>query len=162
MSGALERRLHLFDTFNSSDIFSTKSPTNEDKPFDSTLESMVEDLNKSHFDFSVNVDDVRSLMAATGYPIDKLVFHIGRVEDTIELADISEIALLRLDTDWYDSTKFQLQNLFDRVRTGGIVIFDDYGFWEGHKKAVDEFLSTANLHPLLIRTDWSCRFLIKG
>jgi len=162
LAGDSGRRFHLFDTFSSADMFETNEPTDEDQPFGSTLEEMMNGIQKSGFDLSVELAGVRGTIAATGYASDKIMFHVGRTEDTIGSAPIEAIGLLRLDTDWYDSTRDQLERLFDKVQPGGIVIFDDYGFWQGHKKAVDEFLVAAGLHPLLIRTDWSCRFLVKN
>jgi len=51
-----------------------------------------------------------------------------------------KIAVLRLDTDWYESTAFELANFYDKVVSGGVVIIDDYGHWQGCRRAVDEFL----------------------
>lgn len=101
-------------------------------------------------------------MRKTGYPVENVVFNVGRVEETIPQSHIDRIALLRLDTDWYDSTKLQLEELYDKVVPNGVVIFDDYGFWKGHKKAADEFLAKRNIKPLMIRNDWSCRLFIKN
>ena len=66
----------------------------------------------------------------------------GWFEDTIPtLKDkIEKISLLHLDCDWYESVKFCLENLYDKVMPGGYVIIDDYGSWSGSKKAIDEFL----------------------
>lgn len=161
MLGISDRQIHLFDTFSSQDIFATKEPTEADTPFNSTREELRISLAAEKVDFSVNVADVRNLMAQTGYPEKNLSFHVGRVEDTIPVSSIDSISLLRLDTDWYDSTKVQLESFYHRVSLNGVVIFDDYGFWKGHKKAVDEFLNSHRIQPLMIRNDQSCRFLIK-
>lgn len=50
-----------------------------------------------------------------------------------------KIALLHIDVDVYNPTKIILENLFDRVVQGGLVVFDDYGTVEGETKAVDDF-----------------------
>lgn len=154
-----DRKLQLFDTFSSNDIFETKSAVAEDAPFRANAEMIKE---SSKIDFSVNLDDVKRVMRETGYPIENVVFNVGRVEDTIPKSQIDRISLLRLDTDWYDSTKLQLEELYDKVVPNGVVIFDDYGFWKGHKKAADEFLAKRNIKPLMIRNDWSCRLFIKN
>lgn len=73
-------------------------------------------------------------------------FIIGTVEETLTCAENipEKIALLRLDTDWYESTRVELEILYPRLSQNGIVIIDDYGWWQGQKKATDEFLSRLN------------------
>ena len=56
-----------------------------------------------------------------------------------------EIAILRLDTDWYESTKHEMIHLFPRLVSKGVLIVDDYHTWSGSKKAVDEYLAVANV-----------------
>src|SRR6476620_2330079 len=109
LAGDSGRRFHLFDTFSSADMFETNEPTDEDQPFGSTLEEMMNGIQKSGFDLSVELAGVRGTIAATGYASDKIMFHVGRTEDTIGSAPIEAIGLLRLDTDWYDSTRDQLE-----------------------------------------------------
>ena len=79
----------------------------------------------------------------------------GWFQDTLAAAKerVGSIALLRMDADWYESTRCILENLFDNVVAGGYVIIDDYYCWEGCKKAVDEFLAKRNIHPRMIRVD---------
>ncbi len=67
--------------------------------------------------------------------------------------EIKEIALLRLDGDWYESTKVCLENLYPKVVKGGYVIFDDYGCWEGCRIATDEYFKKNNIKAGLIRID---------
>ena len=87
------------------------------------------------------LDVVRQAMAATGYPEDRLHYHPGLVEDTTPGRAPETIALLRLDTDWYASTKHELEHLYGRLSPGGVLILDDYGDWEGARKATDEWLA---------------------
>ena len=80
----------------------------------------------------------------------------GLFEDTIpKFKDkIGLIALLHLDADWHESTKLCLENLYDKVVERGFVVIDDYGYWEGCRKAVDEFIKQNNLKVKLIKTDY--------
>jgi O-methyltransferase len=87
----------------------------------------------------------------------------GWFQDTIpaSASDIGPIAILRLDGDWYESTKLCLENLFDNVVPGGYVIIDDYGFWEGCARAVDEFIAQRGLNLVLQPIDYAGRFFRK-
>lgn len=81
----------------------------------------------------------------------------GWFQDMIakEKEKVGPIAILRLDADWYESTKVALEGLHDNVVSGGYVIIDDYGHWEGCKKAVDEFLAKRNIKVDLIQIDYT-------
>jgi hypothetical protein len=87
------------------------------------------------------VQSVRKNVLSTGYPEEKLHLVQGKVEDTLPAAAPERIALLRLDTDWYESTRHELVHLYPRLVPNGVLIIDDYGDWVGAKEAVDEFLS---------------------
>lgn len=100
------------------------------------------DVGKS----AVSVEEVTENLRVTGtFDASKLRFVKGAVEDTLlderNLPD--KIALLRLDTDWYQSTKIELEILWPRLVSGGILIVDDYGHWLGARKAVDEYFNGA-------------------
>ena len=90
-------------------------------------------------------------MAGTGYPSERVHYVKGRVEETIPARAPAEISILRLDTDWYESTKHELDHLYPRLSPGGVVLFDDYGYWEGAREAVDEFLDATGERLLLHR-----------
>jgi len=92
-----------------------------------------------------------------------LVFHVGWFQDTIPNSTdkIREIALLRLDGDWYESTKVCLEGLYDKVVKQGFIIIDDYGTFSGCKKAVDDFFEKKNLKPAWTHSDSDCVFLRK-
>ncbi len=108
-----------------------------------------------------SLEQVKANLAQTGYPSDKLVFVKGKVEETI-LANIPpQVALLRLDTDWYESTKASLDYLYPKLAPGGVLIIDDYGHYKGQKQAVDEYFAALGEHPLLHRIDYSCRVMLK-
>src|ERR1051325_10354963 len=85
----------------------------------------------------------------------------GTVEETIPAQAPERIALLRLDTDWYESTRHELVHLYPRLVPGGVLIIDDYGHWEGARKAVDEYIAQNNLRLFLNRIDYAGRLAIK-
>jgi hypothetical protein len=85
----------------------------------------------------------------------------GLFQQTLPATDIPRIALLHIDGDWYDSVKVCLEHLYDRVVPGGIIQFDDYGYWQGAKKAVDEFFARRGLDPQIEPLDYSGRFMVK-
>ena len=96
-----------------------------------------------------------------GYNTEKLHFIKGKVENTLPEYAPKQISLLRLDTDWYESTKHELTHLFPRLVSGGVLILDDYGYWAGAKKAVDEYFSQNKTQILLNRIDQTGRIAIK-
>lgn len=93
------------------------------------------------------LDKVRERLNSTGYPQDKLHYMVGDVMETLtDSENIPEkIAILRLDTDWYESSKIELERMYDNVVKGGVIIFDDYYHWEGQRKATDDFFADRNL-----------------
>lgn len=98
-----------------------------------------------------------------GYPAEFLHYHVGWFQDTLpaEHQNIGPIAILRLDGDWYASTKVCLEYLFDKVVKGGVVIIDDYGTYEGCRRAVDEFMKLKQVQAYLAPIDSDCRFFVK-
>jgi hypothetical protein len=108
------------------------------------------------------LEEVRSNLVATGYPLDRVRFVKGIVQDTIPAAAPEVIALLRLDTDWYDSTAHELLHLYPRLVPGGVLIIDDYGEMPGQKEAVDEFCQRNGINLLLNRIDSSGRIAVKS
>jgi O-methyltransferase len=96
---------------------------------------------------------VKNNIKTTNYPEEYLHFIEGDIMETLNnpINIPSEIAILRLDTDWYDSSKFELQKLFKNVVDGGVIILDDYYLWNGQKEATDEFLKENNLNYNIIQ-----------
>ena len=99
-----------------------------------------------------SVEEVSANIAASCYPRERFHLIKGAVEETIPGTVPDRIALLRVDTDWYQSTKHELVYLFPRLVSGGVFICDDYGFWEGAQKAVDEYLAAWS-EPFLLTVD---------
>ena len=99
------------------------------------------------------LEEVKSALYGVGYDPARMIFVKGRVEDTIPDRAPESIALLRLDTDWYQSTRHELVHLFPRLSDGAVLIVDDYGFWKGSREAVDEYFAENRISMLLSRID---------
>jgi O-methyltransferase len=104
---------------------------------------------------------VEENLRRTGYPIDRIRFIEGDVMATIPSQAPSQISLLRLDTDWYASTRHVLEHLYPRMAEDGVLIVDDYGYWRGARKATDEYLASLPAPPLLQRIDYTGRMCVK-
>jgi O-methyltransferase len=163
--GVDDRDIHLFDTFEG-----MTAPTEEDtSPLDPpALETWTEAQESGERAwselFSHEVFDeaaVRELLVSTGYPSERIHFARGPVEQTLPEAAPERLALLRLDTDWYESTRHELEQLWPRLSDGGVLIVDDYGHWEGARRAVDEFFASSAAPVLLSRIDYTGRIAIK-
>ena len=107
----------------------------------------------------VSIDEVRSNMESTGYPMDKVVLVKGMVEKTASTVPPGPLSLLRLDTDWYASAKVGLETFWPRLSHNGILIIDDYGHYRGQREAVDEYFAETPVK--LNRVDYSCRTVLK-
>jgi len=139
--GDTSRSLHLFDTFEG-----MPPPTEEDaRTRNGVVTSAAELLETSERDSKMwaaaSLEDVRQGMGETGYPTDRIHYHPGLVEATTPHQAPEHIAILRLDTDWYASTRHELHHLYPRLSPGGLLVIDDYHAWDGARKAVDEWLA---------------------
>ena len=149
--GDTARTLHLFDTFEG-----MPPPTDADRS--SAGEAAADLLEQNDRDTSTvwaysPLEEVRRNVARAGYPAARVAFVKGKVEDTIPAVAPAQVALLRLDTDWYESTRHELVHLYPRLAAGGVLIIDDYGYWQGARRAVDEFVAERKLKLLLNRVD---------
>jgi hypothetical protein len=152
----LSRNFYLFDTFTG-----MTEPTTLDISIDGGIAKDQFPRDQTGW-CAADLEDVKRNMFATGYPSRLIDFIVGPVEETITSSiQLDQIALLRLDTDWYESTHHELIHLFPRLSKGGILIIDDYGHWQGARKAVDEYFATEGLKYLLQRIDYSGRLMIK-
>jgi hypothetical protein len=106
-------------------------------------------------------DLVERNLRRTGYPMHRFRFIQGDVLKTLPAEAPAVLSLLRLDTDWYESTKHELEQLYPRLSPGGVLIVDDYGYWRGARKATDEYFQTINARPLLNRIDYTGRICVK-
>jgi O-methyltransferase len=159
-AGDLNRKIFLYDTFEGMSKPTTEDVKNSDKKLFAVHKWKI-NQNTDHNDWCYSpLSEVKENMSLTGYPLDKIVFVKGKVEDTIPKSIPEKIALLRLDTDWYASTKHELKHLYPILSNKGVLILDDYGFWAGAKKATDEYFSCQS-SPLLVRIDDTGRVGVK-
>ena len=106
--------------------------------------------------------DVRQFLEAEiGYDREFLHYHQGWFQETLPTAELGDIAILRLDGDWYASTRVCLEHLYPRVVAGGFVIIDDYGAYEGCRRAVDEYRTDNRIGEYLNHVNTDCRYWIK-
>jgi O-methyltransferase len=159
-SGVTSRDLYLFDTFEG-----MTPPTDKDVDIvGATAVSLLEQSDKAKDDSvwcCASLELVKSALNSVGYPAEKIHFVKGKVEQTIPLSAPDKIALLRLDTDWYESTRHEMEHLFPRLVKGGILIIDDYGHWQGARKAVDEYFDKNDVKITLHKIDYTGRIAIK-
>ena len=155
-----KKDLYLLDTYEG-----MSKPTELDISFEGKKADSQFKENKINDDSSewcfASIDEVKQNLKKTGYDLEKLHFIKGKVENTLPECAPKQISLLRLDTDWYESTKHELIHLFPRLVSGGVLILDDYGYWAGAKKAVDEYFSQNKTQILLNRIDETGRIAIK-
>jgi O-methyltransferase len=155
--GDSSRDLYLYDTFEG-----MSEPTKQDESFDGqSAQSQLERDPAGSIWCRSPIEDVRANILSTGYPEEKVHFIQGKVEETLPSVRPDWLALLRLDTDWYESTKHELIHLFPLLDPRGLLIIDDYGHWKGARKAVDEYLSEHKLNFYLHRVDYSCRVAVR-
>jgi hypothetical protein len=157
--GDRSRALYLYDTFEG-----MSAPTADDKSLAgiSADELLKKDRPGTGIWCYASLDDVRANLLSTGYPEDRIHLIKGKVEDTIPQTLPSELAILRLDTDWYESTKHELIHLYPLLHSDGILVIDDYGHWQGARKAVDEYFREQGQRVFLHRIDYTGRLLVKS
>ena len=144
--GVTDRTFYLYDTFcgmpepSEYDSHLWKSSVNPQELF------RLRQTGPDSSDWCrASLNEVRHNLATTQYDLNRFKLVEGKVEETIPGTLPDEIAILRLDTDWYESTKHEMIHLFPRLVSKGVLIVDDYHTWSGSKKAVDEYLAAANV-----------------
>ncbi len=148
-----QKQIWLYDTFEG-----MPSPSAEDR-IASSGQAMTERNPKGWW--SVDIREVKSLLSASFPDRNRFRFVKGRVENTLAKEVPGQLSVLRLDTDWYESTAMELEALYPRLSRGGVLIIDDYGHFTGVRKAVDEYFRRQEIVPLLHRSDYTGRVLIK-
>ena len=156
--GDASRELYLYDTFEG-----MVAPTERDVMHEGVSAATLLDSSDPHSGFwcEASLEDVQANMASTGYDAQRVHFVKGPVESTIPGTLPGPLAILRLDTDWYESTKHELIHLYPLLASRGVLILDDYGFWNGAREATDEYFAAQANRPLLQRVDYCSRLVIK-
>jgi O-methyltransferase len=158
-AGDADRRFWLYDTFSG-----MSAPTERDRSAEGAatdLWTSLQGFRRERFLAEASLEVVKATMRSTGVEPERVTFVEGKVEDTIPATAPERIALLRLDTDWYESTRHELEHLWPRLSPGGVLIVDDYGHWAGAREAVDEFFAGRDDAPMLTRLDFTERIAIK-
>lgn len=159
--GVTDRRIWLYDTYAG-----MTAPTSADVEADTGM-TAAEMLAATPVADGNNVwcvagrADVEANMRSTGYPFSQFEFVEGDVAQTLLSTAPTSIALLRLDTDWYESTKVGLEVLYPRLSVGGVCILDDYGHWQGARQAVDDYFAGLGRRPYMHPIDFSGRVFLK-
>ncbi len=154
-AGIINRKIYLYDTFEGMT-----------KPGKWDGQEEKDQWEKGRMSDTLNTmcyspfDEVKANMNRTGYPTEYILMVKGKVEETVPGTLPSKISLLRLDTDWYESTKHELLHLYPLLVQHGVLIVDDYGAWPGARKAVDEYFDTIP-NTFLGRIDYTGRMIIK-
>jgi tetratricopeptide (TPR) repeat protein len=158
--GVTDRNLFLYDTFEG--MMEPDPEVDVDASGNKAANDWLEVQRRGVKWSYAPVEEVRDVIAGSGYPMDKVVFVKGPVEDTIPATVPDRISLLRLDTDWYSSTKHEIEHLYPRLSMHGVLILDDYGHYQGARRAIDEYFDRAGKRPFFTRIDYSCRAAIKS
>ena len=158
-------KVYLYDTFQGMTPPTEKDiELNGDKTTNERL--VTEELNKSE-SWSQNIwcyaslDDVRNNFSKIGLLSANVEFIQGDVLQTLNQTIPDKISVLRLDTDWYESTKKEMDVLYKRIVPKGVFMVDDYGHWGGSKKAVDEYFEKNSNRPFLHYIDYTGRLGLK-
>jgi len=155
----LERKLYLYDTYAGM----TKPAKGDTNYRGEDVESIWRQSQRKDYNewCYAPLEEVKNNLYSTGYPKENFMFIKGKVEETIPAVIPDTIALLRLDTDWYESTYHELLHLFPRLSVHGVLVLDDYGCLKGAKEATDKYFSENGIKILLNRIDYSGRICIK-
>jgi len=155
-----KRKLYLFDTFEGMSEPSLVDKTYAGDSASDLLKRERKEIASSVWCYS-SLEEVKENLLSTGLEAGNLYFVKGKIEETLKKNLPGKLSLLRLDTDWYESTKVELELLFPLLNEKGVLIIDDFGHWEGAKKAVVEYFDKEKLTPFLFRIDFTGRLMIK-
>lgn len=156
-----DRNVWLYDTFSgmtkpSENDFTNELNTEQIMSKDDTLTFWEKNNKKNVNDWCYcSLDEVKKVLSISSFPKNNIKYIVGDVCLTLkDKNNIPEkISLLRLDTDWYDSTKIELESMYPNLSNNGVLIVDDYGYWNGSKKAVDEYFFNKNININKLKND---------
>ncbi len=149
--GVFDRDLYLYDTFSGMTRPAEQDFGLVDEPDPlPDFERLQTGADSSDW-VRAGLGEVKRNVARVSYPAERFVFVPGKVEDTLPGRAPERISILRLDTDWYESTRHEMEHLFPRLSPGGVLIVDDYFNWAGNRRAVDEYLEREGIPLLLIK-----------
>jgi hypothetical protein len=161
-SGAKPRHIYLYDTFAG-----MVEPTPEDRiawngvPVQRKWEEDRRGEKQNFTHWAVSQEEVLANFARVDYPSSHIHAVEGDVRETLYRTVPAAVALLRLDTDWYESTRIELERLYPRLSPGGVLLVDDYGHFTGARKAVDDYFTSFAVPVLLHRDDYTGRSAVK-
>lgn len=150
-----DRKLYLYDTFQG---MPTPTEFDVDK-YGRTGFEMMEQYGDDIGWCYASLEDVKAAFSVHNFDFE-INFVQGDVIETLDRIKPEIISVLRLDTDWYESTAVEFQLLYPRLSTGGVLIVDDYGCWAGSRKATDDYFREVP-GPMLTRIDKEVRLGIK-
>ena len=159
--GVKDRTIWLYDTYAG-----MTTPTERDVEAESgqsaahLMETTAVGDGNNVWAYASKQDVVQNL-GLTAYPLDNFHLVEGDVAQTLKFDVPDSVSLLRLDTDWYESTKMCLDVLYPRLARGGVCILDDYGHWQGARDAVDEYFAAARRRPMMMPIDFGGRVFVK-
>lgn len=153
--GVTDRAVYLYDTFEG-----MSTPTDVDVDYHGVPAAETMERNRDETGWCyASLEDVQATFAAHEFPFEVRCVQ-GDVVETLPTVQPERVALLRLDTDWYESTMAELVHLYPKLSPGGVLIVDDYGHWEGARRATEEYFETVP-RPLLVRVNYSVRLAVK-
>ena len=155
------RNIYMYDTYEGMTPPTDHDVDNKGKNAEFLLNKELKNEDSTIWCVSGLETVKKTMQLAENYPRENIKFIKGKVEDTLESNMPSSISILRLDTDWYESTKYEMECLFPKLVVGGVLIIDDYGHWLGARKAIDEYLRKNNIKILLNRIDYTGRIGVK-
>lgn len=159
--GQTDREIYLFDTFEG--LPEPDADVDVDLFGNRAIDGWIpQSRGKKMSNWAyASLEDVKANIESVGYPMERVHFVKGMVEDTVPGTCPGSIALLRLDTDFYSSTVHEMKHLYPNLEKGGVLIIDDYGHFLGVRRAVDEHFEATGEAVLLQRIDYSGRLVVK-
>lgn len=142
-----ERRLWLYDSFEG-----IPAPGPKDGPLASQYEGQLRG----------SIETVQEVLQRAGFPLERAVFRKGLFKETFKEPLPHRVALLHIDADWYESVLDSLRTFYPLIPTGGIIVLDDFGHWEGAREAFYDFCLEQKIKPLIERAGYTQAFWRKG